>query len=76
MMGHQKAYPVWDSSVPARFAAVFDRAAGRWRGASLQVALGSLVLILSFAPPVKPGAFCDPKAVWERRAEAIRALMK
>lgn len=69
-MGHPNACPV-----PDRFVAVFDRAAKRWRGASLPVAPGSSVLMLSFAPSVKPGAFCDPSAVWERRAAAVRILM-
>lgn len=88
MMGTPKACPVWWhsyptnflhreelSAAPARFAAVFDSKAGRWRGASLPVVPGSSVLIMSFAPAVKPGAFCDPRAAWESRAAALR-LMK
>lgn len=69
MMGTPLALPI-----PARFVAVFDRAAKKWRGASLPVAPGSSVLVLSFAPPVKPGAFCDPRLAFARRAAAIRAL--
>lgn len=78
MMCTPKACPVWGrkSTGPVRFAAVFDRSVGRWRGASLLVVPGSRVLIMSFAPPVTPGAFCDPRAAWESRAAAVRAVSK
>lgn len=75
-MGTPKACPVWGGKymVPARFAAVFDKSAGRWRGAAFPLGRGSSVLVLPYAPPVKPGAFCDPRAVLERREAAIRAV--
>lgn len=71
MMGTPLACPV-----PSRFMAVFDKEAKRWRGAALPIVQGSSVLILSFAPSVKPGAFCDPVKAFELRAAAIRAMRK
>lgn len=65
---------MYSPNATPRFAAVFDKAAGRWRGALLPIAPGSSVLVFNFAPAVKPGAFCDPAAAWERRAAAIRAI--
>lgn len=58
------------------FAAKFDKKARKWRGVGIPKdgVLHEKVLVLQYAPEAAPGAFVNPRAVFQRRETAIRAL--